>query len=153
MPTSATRRSPHSIEEEGGKTVWSTRWGADTVMDLSTGRYIHETVSGSWPTARYQSARCRLQGAGEVNGIAEDLYGKRSRDTLLGRPEERGVDFFTIHAGVLLCALRADDRQALTGALSHAAVQSWRNGASPITKRTSLFEHFREDFVCAADVS
>lgn len=93
-----------SIEEEVEKLVWSTRWGADTVMDLSTGRYIHETrewiLRNSPVPIGTVPIHCALE---KVNGIAEDLAREAFRDTLLEQAEQ-GVDYFTIHAGCC-CAM------------------------------------------------
>ena len=100
--TLVTLPSPPPLKRRSEKLVWSTRWGADTVMDLSTGRYIHETPSGSCVTVRYRSVLLPIyQALEKVNGIAEDLTWEAFRDTLLEQAEQ-GVDYFTIHAGVLL---------------------------------------------------
>ncbi|MDU7284851.1 MAG: phosphomethylpyrimidine synthase ThiC [Escherichia coli] len=91
-----------SIEEEVEKLVWSTRWGADTVMDLSTGRYIHETREWILRNSPVPIGTVPIyQALEKVNGIAEDLTWEAFRDTLLEQAEQ-GVDYFTIHAGVLL---------------------------------------------------
>lgn len=91
-----------SIEEEVEKLVWSTKWGADTVMDLSTGRYIHETREWIIRNSPVPIGTVPIyQALEKVNGIAEDLTWEIFRDTLIEQAEQ-GVDYFTIHAGVLL---------------------------------------------------
>ena len=91
-----------SVEEEVEKMVWATRWGADNVMDLSTGRNIHNTRE--WII---RNAPCPIgtvpiyQALEKVNGVAEDLTWEIYRDTLIEQCEQ-GVDYFTIHAGVRL---------------------------------------------------
>ncbi|REL28618.1 phosphomethylpyrimidine synthase ThiC [Thalassotalea euphylliae] len=91
-----------SIEEEVEKLVWSTKWGADTVMDLSTGRYIHETREWIVRNSPVPIGTVPIyQALEKVNGIAEDLTWEVFRDTLIEQAEQ-GVDYFTIHAGVLL---------------------------------------------------
>jgi len=91
-----------SIEEEVEKLVWSTKWGADTVMDLSTGRNIHETREWILRNSPVPIGTVPIyQALEKVNGIAEDLTWEIFRDTLIEQAEQ-GVDYFTIHAGVLL---------------------------------------------------
>ncbi|WP_151173417.1 phosphomethylpyrimidine synthase ThiC [Pseudoalteromonas ruthenica] len=91
-----------SIEEEVEKTVWSTRWGADTIMDLSTGRYIHETREWVIRNSPVPVGTVPIyQALEKVNGVAEDLTWEIFRDTLIEQAEQ-GIDYFTIHAGVLL---------------------------------------------------
>lgn len=91
-----------SIEEEVEKLVWATRWGADTVMDLSTGRYIHETREWILRNSPVPIGTVPIyQALEKVNGVAENLTWELFRDTLLEQAEQ-GVDYFTIHAGVLL---------------------------------------------------
>ncbi|BDX08642.1 phosphomethylpyrimidine synthase ThiC [Planctobacterium marinum] len=91
-----------SIEEEVEKLVWSTRWGADTVMDLSTGRNIHETREWIIRNSPVPIGTVPLyQALEKVNGVAENLTWEIYRDTLIEQAEQ-GVDYFTIHAGVLL---------------------------------------------------
>ena len=91
-----------SIEEEVEKMVWATRWGADTVMDLSTGKNIHETREWILRNSPVPIGTVPIyQALEKVNGIAEDLTWEIFRDTLLEQAEQ-GVDYFTIHAGVLL---------------------------------------------------
>ncbi|MCH2056533.1 MAG: phosphomethylpyrimidine synthase ThiC [Thalassotalea sp.] len=91
-----------SIEEEVEKLVWATKWGADTVMDLSTGRYIHETREWIIRNSPVPIGTVPIyQALEKVNGVAEDLSWEVFRDTLIEQAEQ-GVDYFTIHAGVLL---------------------------------------------------
>lgn len=91
-----------SIEEEVEKMVWATRWGADTVMDLSTGRNIHETREWILRNSPVPIGTVPIyQALEKVNGVAEDLTWEIYRDTLIEQAEQ-GVDYFTIHAGVLL---------------------------------------------------
>jgi phosphomethylpyrimidine synthase len=91
-----------SIEEEVEKMTWSTRWGADTVMDLSTGKNIHETREWIMRNAAVPIGTVPIyQALEKVNGKAEDLTWQLYRDTLIEQAEQ-GVDYFTIHAGVLL---------------------------------------------------
>jgi phosphomethylpyrimidine synthase len=91
-----------SIEEEVEKLVWSTRWGGDTVMDLSTGNNIHETREWIVRNSPVPIGTVPIyQALEKVNGAAEDLTWEIFRDTLIEQAEQ-GVDYFTIHAGVLL---------------------------------------------------
>ncbi|MBB4844567.1 phosphomethylpyrimidine synthase [Paucibacter oligotrophus] len=91
-----------SIEEEVEKLVWSTRWGADTVMDLSTGRNIHTTRDWIVRNSPVPIGTVPIyQALEKVGGVAEDLTWAIFRDTLIEQAEQ-GVDYFTIHAGVLL---------------------------------------------------
>ena len=91
-----------SIEEEVEKLTWSARWGADTVMDLSTGRNIHETREWIIRNSMLPIGTVPIyQALEKVDGIAEDLTWEIFRDTLIEQAEQ-GVDYFTIHAGVLL---------------------------------------------------
>jgi phosphomethylpyrimidine synthase len=91
-----------TIEEEVEKMTWSTRWGADTVMDLSTGKNIHETREWILRNAAVPIGTVPIyQALEKVNGKAEDLTWELYRDTLIEQAEQ-GVDYFTIHAGVLL---------------------------------------------------
>ncbi|WP_339720453.1 phosphomethylpyrimidine synthase ThiC [uncultured Paraglaciecola sp.] len=91
-----------SIEEEVEKLLWSTRWGADTIMDLSTGRNIHETREWIIRNSPVPIGTVPIyQALEKVNGIAEDLNWQVFYDTLVEQAEQ-GVDYFTIHAGVLL---------------------------------------------------
>ena len=91
-----------SIEEEVEKLTWGIRWGADTVMDLSTGKHIHETREWILRNSPVPIGTVPIyQALEKVNGIAEDLTWEIFRDTLIEQAEQ-GVDYFTIHAGVLL---------------------------------------------------
>jgi len=91
-----------SIEEEVEKTVWACRWGADTIMDLSTGKNIHETREWIIRNSPVPIGTVPIyQALEKVNGKAEDLTWELFRDTLIEQAEQ-GVDYFTIHAGVLL---------------------------------------------------
>ena len=91
-----------SIEEEVEKAVWACRWGADTVMDLSTGKNIHETREWIIRNSPVPIGTVPIyQALEKVNGKAEDLTWEIYRDTLIEQAEQ-GVDYFTIHAGVLL---------------------------------------------------
>ena len=91
-----------TIEEEVEKTVWACRWGADTIMDLSTGKNIHETREWILRNSPVPIGTVPIyQALEKVNGKAEDLTWEIFRDTLIEQAEQ-GVDYFTIHAGVLL---------------------------------------------------
>jgi len=91
-----------SIEEEVEKLTWGIRWGADTVMDLSTGKHIHETREWILRNSPVPIGTVPIyQALEKVGGIAEDLNWEIFRDTLIEQAEQ-GVDYFTIHAGVLL---------------------------------------------------
>jgi len=91
-----------SIEEEVEKLTWSALWGADTVMDLSTGKNIHETREWIIRNSMVPIGTVPIyQALEKVNGVAEDLSWDIYRDTLIEQAEQ-GVDYFTIHAGVLL---------------------------------------------------
>lgn len=91
-----------SIEEEVEKAVWACRWGADTIMDLSTGKNIHETREWIIRNAPVPIGTVPIyQALEKVNGVAEDLTWEIFRDTLIEQAEQ-GVSYFTIHAGVLL---------------------------------------------------
>ena len=91
-----------SIEEEVDKMVWAIRWGADTCMDLSTGKNIHETREWIIRNSPVPIGTVPIyQALEKVNGKAEELTWEIFRDTLIEQAEQ-GVDYFTIHAGVLL---------------------------------------------------
>src|SRR5699024_7355091 len=91
-----------SIEEEVEKMTWATRWGADNVMDLSTGKDIHKTREWIIRNSAVPIGTVPIyQALEKINGIAEDLNWEVFRDTLIEQAEQ-GVDYFTIHAGVLL---------------------------------------------------
>ncbi|MEF3097824.1 phosphomethylpyrimidine synthase ThiC [Raoultella terrigena] len=142
-----------SIEEEVEKLVWSTRWGADTVMDLSTGRYIHETREWILRNSPVPIGTVPIyQALEKVNGIAEDLNWEAFRDTLLEQAEQ-GVDYFTIHAGVLLRYVPLTAKR-LTGIVSRGGsiMAKW---CLSHHQENFLYQHFREICeICAAyDVS
>ncbi|ARD22150.1 phosphomethylpyrimidine synthase ThiC [Shewanella japonica] len=142
-----------SIEEEVEKLVWSTRWGADTVMDLSTGRYIHETREWIIRNSPVPIGTVPIyQALEKVNGVAEDLTWEVFRDTLIEQAEQ-GVDYFTIHAGVLLRYVPMTAKR-LTGIVSRGGsiMAKW---CLSHHKESFLYEHFREICeICAAyDVS
>ena len=91
-----------SIEEEVEKMTWASRWGADNVMDLSTGENIHQTREWILRNSPVPIGTVPIyQALEKVNGVAEDLTWEMFRDTLIEQAEQ-GVDYFTIHAGVLL---------------------------------------------------
>ncbi|MFM4931975.1 phosphomethylpyrimidine synthase ThiC [Aeromonas dhakensis] len=142
-----------SIEEEVEKLVWSTRWGADTVMDLSTGRYIHETREWILRNSPVPIGTVPIyQALEKTGGIAEDLTWELFRDTLLEQAEQ-GVDYFTIHAGVLLRFVPMTAKR-LTGIVSRGGsiMAKW---CLSHHKENFLYQHFREICeICAAyDVS
>lgn len=131
-----------SIEEEVEKLIWAIRWGADTVMDLSTGKNIHATRDfiirnspvpiGTVPV--YQALE-------KVGGIAEDLTWEIFRDTLIEQAEQ-GVDYFTIHAGVLLRYVQLTARR-VTGIVSRGGsiMAKW---CLSHHKENFLYTHFEE---------
>lgn len=91
-----------SIEEEVEKLQWSTLWGGDTLMDLSTGKHIHETREWIMRNSAIPVGTVPIyQALEKVDGIAEDLNWEVYRETLIQQAEQ-GVDYFTIHAAVLL---------------------------------------------------
>ncbi len=109
-----------SIEEEVDKMTWGIRWGADTIMDLSTGQNIHETREWIIRNSPVPIGTVPIyQALEKVNGIAENLTWEIFRDTLIEQAEQ-GVDYFTIHAGGA-AALRAAYRQP-----RHRHCQPWR---------------------------
>jgi phosphomethylpyrimidine synthase len=137
-----------SMANEVDKTVWSIRWGADTVMDLSTGRNIHnirEWIIRNSPVPIYQALE-------KVNGIAEDLTWEVFRDTLIEQAEQ-GVDYFTIHAGVRLQYVPLT-AQRTTGIVSRGGsiMAKW---CLHHHRESFLYEHFEEicDICRAYDVS
>ncbi|MCE9687409.1 phosphomethylpyrimidine synthase ThiC [Shewanella sp. AS16] len=142
-----------SIEEEVEKLVWSTRWGADTVMDLSTGRYIHETREWIVRNSPVPIGTVPIyQALEKVNGVAEALNWEIFRDTLIEQAEQ-GVDYFTIHAGVLLRYVPMTAKR-LTGIVSRGGsiMAKW---CLSHHEESFLYTHFREICqLCAAyDVS
>ncbi|PSV61047.1 phosphomethylpyrimidine synthase ThiC [Photobacterium profundum] len=131
-----------SIEEEVEKLVWSTRWGGDTVMDLSTGRNIHETREWIIRNSPVPIGTVPMYQAQEkVNGIAENLNWDVFRDTLLEQAEQ-GVDYFTIHAGVLLRYVPMTAKR-VTGIVSRGGsiMAKW---CLAHHEESFLYMHFRE---------
>ncbi|MBP2700814.1 phosphomethylpyrimidine synthase ThiC [Photobacterium lucens] len=131
-----------SIEEEVEKLVWSTRWGGDTVMDLSTGRNIHETREWIIRNSPVPIGTVPMyQALEKVNGVAENLNWDVFRDTLLEQAEQ-GVDYFTIHAGVLLRYIPMTAKR-VTGIVSRGGsiMAKW---CLAHHKESFLYEHFRE---------
>ncbi|WVT76012.1 phosphomethylpyrimidine synthase ThiC (plasmid) [Sinorhizobium chiapasense] len=142
-----------SMAEEVEKMVWATRWGADTVMDLSTGRNIHNIREWIIRNSPVPIGTVPLyQALEKVNGIAEDLTWEVYRDTLIEQAEQ-GVDYFTIHAGVRLHYIPLTvDR--VTGIVSRGGsiMAKW---CLHHHKESFLYEHFEEicDICRAYDVS
>lgn len=142
-----------SMAEEVEKMVWATRWGADTVMDLSTGRNIHNIREWIIRNSPVPIGTVPLyQALEKVNGIAEDLNWEVYRDTLIEQAEQ-GVDYFTIHAGVRLHYIPLTvDR--VTGIVSRGGsiMAKW---CLHHHKESFLYEHFEEicDICRAYDVS
>ena len=131
-----------SIEEEVEKLVWSTRWGADTIMDLSTGRNIHETREWLLRNSPVPLGTVPIyQALEKVNGVAEDLDWAIFKDTLIEQAEQ-GVDYFTIHAGVLLEYVPLTANR-VTGIVSRGGsiMAKW---CLSHHKESFLYEHFRE---------
>ncbi|WP_137165454.1 phosphomethylpyrimidine synthase ThiC [Salinimonas lutimaris] len=142
-----------SIEEEVEKLVWSTRWGADTIMDLSTGRNIHETREWLLRNSPVPLGTVPIyQALEKVGGVAENLNWEIFRDTLLEQAEQ-GVDYFTIHAGVRLPFVPMTANR-LTGIVSRggAIMAKW---CLSHHEESFLYTHFKEICeICAAyDVS
>ncbi|MBL4624226.1 MAG: phosphomethylpyrimidine synthase ThiC, partial [Flavobacteriales bacterium] len=131
-----------SIEEEVEKMVWATRWGADTVMDLSTGKNIHETREWIIRNSPVAIGTVPIyQALEKVNGKAEDLTWELFRDTLIEQAEQ-GVDYFTIHAGVLLRYVPMTANR-LTGIVSRGGsiMAKW---CLAHHKESFLYTHFEE---------
>ncbi|NVI96587.1 phosphomethylpyrimidine synthase ThiC [Myxococcus sp. AM009] len=142
-----------SIEEEVEKMVWSIRWGADTVMDLSTGRNIHETREWILRNAPVPIGTVPIyQALEKVGGKAEDLTWELYRDTLIEQCEQ-GVDYFTIHAGVLLRYVPWTAKR-LTGIVSRGGsiMAKW---CLAHHRENFLYTHFEEicEIMKAYDVS
>lgn len=142
-----------SIEEEVEKLVWSTRWGGDTVMDLSTGKNIHSTRDYIVRNAPVPIGTVPIyQALEKVNGIAEDLTWEVFRDTLIEQAEQ-GVDYFTIHAGVLLRYVPLT-AERVTGIVSRGGsiMAKW---CIAHHKENFLYTHFEEicEIMKAYDVS
>jgi phosphomethylpyrimidine synthase len=142
-----------SIEEEVEKAVWSCRWGGDTLMDLSTGKNIHETREWIIRNCPVPVGTVPIyQALEKVNGKAEDLTWELFRDTLIEQAEQ-GVDYFTIHAGVLLRYVPLTARR-VTGIVSRGGsiMAKW---CLAHHKENFLYTHFEEicDIMKAYDVS
>lgn len=142
-----------SIEEEVEKMTWGTRWGADTIMDLSTGKNIHETREWIVRNSPVPIGTVPIyQALEKVSGVAEDLSWEVFRDTLIEQAEQ-GVDYFTIHAGVLLRYVPMTAKR-MTGIVSRGGsiMAKW---CLAHHKENFLYTHFREICeICAAyDVS
>ncbi|MBG9445991.1 phosphomethylpyrimidine synthase ThiC [Cytobacillus firmus] len=131
-----------SIEEEVEKMTWATRWGADTIMDLSTGKNIHTTREWIIRNSAVPVGTVPIyQALEKVNGIAEDLTWEVYRDTLIEQAEQ-GVDYFTIHAGVLLRYVPLTAKR-LTGIVSRGGsiMAQW---CLHHHKENFLYTHFEE---------
>ncbi len=142
-----------SIEEEVEKMVWAIRWGADTVMDLSTGKNIRETREWILRNSPVPIGTVPIYEAlGKVNGKAEDLTWEIYRDTLIEQAEQ-GVDYFTIHAGVLLRYVPFTAKR-VTGIVSRGGsiMAKW---CLSHHKESFLYTHFEEicEIMKAYDVS
>ncbi len=131
-----------SIEEEVEKMTWATRWGADTVMDLSTGKNIHETREWILRNSPVPIGTVPIyQALEKVNGKAEDLTWEIYRDTLIEQAEQ-GVDYFTVHAGVLLRYVPLTAKR-ITGIVSRGGsiLAKW---CLTHHKENFLYTHFEE---------
>lgn len=131
-----------SIEEEVEKMVWATRWGADTIMDLSTGKNIHETREWIIRNSPVPVGTVPIyQALEKVNGKAEDLTWELFKDTLIEQAEQ-GVDYFTIHAGVLLRYVPLTAKR-MTGIVSRGGsiMAKW---CLAHHKENFLYTHFEE---------
>ncbi|MGE0823205.1 MAG: phosphomethylpyrimidine synthase ThiC [Candidatus Binatia bacterium] len=142
-----------SIEEEVEKMIWATRWGADTVMDLSTGKNIHETREWILRNSPVPIGTVPIyQALEKVNGKAEELTWEIFRDTLIEQAEQ-GVDYFTIHAGVLLHYIPLTAKR-LTGIVSRGGsiLAKW---CLAHHRENFLYTHFEEicEIMKAYDVS
>lgn len=131
-----------SIDEEVSKMTWATRWGADTIMDLSTGNHIHETREWLIRNSPVPIGTVPIyQALEKVDGVAEDLTWEIFRDTLIEQAEQ-GVDYFTIHAGVLLRYVPLTAKR-LTGIVSRGGsiMAQW---CLAHHKESFLYTHFEE---------
>jgi phosphomethylpyrimidine synthase len=131
-----------SIEEEVEKMTWATRWGADNIMDLSTGKNIHTTREWIIRNSAVPVGTVPIyQALEKVNGIAEDLTWEVYRDTVIEQAEQ-GVDYFTIHAGVLLRYVPLTAKR-LTGIVSRGGsiMAQW---CLHHHKESFLYTHFEE---------
>lgn len=142
-----------SVDDEVDKLVWATRWGADNVMDLSTGRNIHNIRDWIIRNSSVPIGTVPIyQALEKVNGVAEDLTWEVYRDTLIEQCEQ-GVDYFTIHAGVRLPFIPLTAKR-VTGIVSRGGsiMAKW---CLAHHKESFLYEHFEEicDIMRAYDVS
>ncbi|MEN5147538.1 phosphomethylpyrimidine synthase ThiC [Brevundimonas diminuta] len=142
-----------SVDDEVDKLVWATRWGADNVMDLSTGRNIHNIRDWIIRNSSVPIGTVPIyQALEKVNGVAEDLTWEVFRDTLIEQAEQ-GVDYFTIHAGVRLPFVPLTARR-VTGIVSRGGsiMAKW---CLSHHKESFLYEHFEDicDIMRAYDVS
>ena len=142
-----------SISEEVEKMVWGTRWGADTVMDLSTGKNIHETREWIIRNSPVPIGTVPIyQALEKVDGKAEDLTWEIFKDTLIEQAEQ-GVDYFTIHAGVRLSYIPMTAKR-MTGIVSRGGsiMAKW---CLSHHKESFLYTHFEEicEIMKAYDVS
>ena len=131
-----------SIDEEVAKMTWATRWGADTIMDLSTGKHIHETREWIIRNSPVPIGTVPIyQALEKVDGVAEDLTWEIFKDTLIEQAEQ-GVDYFTIHAGVLLRYVPVTANR-LTGIVSRGGsiMAQW---CLAHHKENFLYTHFEE---------
>ncbi|WP_435263726.1 phosphomethylpyrimidine synthase ThiC [Tenacibaculum sp. nBUS_03] len=131
-----------SIEEEVEKAVWACRWGADNIMDLSTGKNIHETREWIIRNSPVPVGTVPIyQALEKVKGIAEDLTWEIFRDTLIEQAEQ-GVDYFTIHAGVRLRYVPMTAKR-ITGIVSRGGsiMAKW---CLAHHKESFLYTHFEE---------
>ncbi|PKO92612.1 MAG: phosphomethylpyrimidine synthase ThiC [Betaproteobacteria bacterium HGW-Betaproteobacteria-1] len=131
-----------SISEEVEKMVWGTRWGGDTVMDLSTGKNIHETREWIIRNSPVPIGTVPIyQALEKVDGKAEDLTWEIFRDTLIEQAEQ-GVDYFTIHAGVRLAYIPMTAKR-MTGIVSRGGsiMAKW---CLAHHKESFLYEHFED---------
>lgn len=131
-----------SIEEEVEKAVWACRWGADTIMDLSTGKNIHETREWIIRNSPVPIGTVPIyQALEKVNGIAENLTWEIFKDTLIEQAEQ-GVSYFTIHAGVLLRYIHLTAKR-VTGIVSRGGsiMAKW---CLYHHKENFLYSHFEE---------
>ena len=142
-----------SIEEEVDKMTWSTRWGGDTVMDLSTGKNIHETREWILRNSPVPIGTVPIyQALEKVNGKSEDLTWEIFRDTLIEQAEQ-GVDYFTIHAGVRLAYVPLTAKR-VTGIVSRGGsiMAKW---CLAHHEESFLYTHFEDicEIMKAYDVS
>jgi phosphomethylpyrimidine synthase len=142
-----------TIQEEVEKMTWATQWGADTVMDLSTGKNIHETREWILRNSPVPIGTVPIyQALEKVGGKAEELTWEIYRDTLIEQAEQ-GVDYFTIHAGVLLRYIPSTAKR-VTGIVSRGGsiMAKW---CLAHHQESFLYTHFREicEIMAAYDVS